>query len=264
MAYLTRLWSATFARLLIRTDVFAAVVAALLPAAYFIAGRPMPEDPGLAVSLIVACAMGVFLIVRLATAPYRMWIEDQSEINRLQEVIERPERRDRQRLLDFIADDRYFLVRELQLIIGDVRTINKIARDPIETIERLRPAAGLMLGDRLFKVYWFTLEKNMKGYNSLKLYGATDDPMDHSSEARKELTRFSFHTTLIMGASEALVHLLTGRADHAQVFARFTSPQDGFEGWDIDFSFAIPTQQYFHELPWPGRGMNNPQDWIGP
>lgn len=98
MGYFGRIAGFAFQRSLLRTDVLAAVLTALAPVVYFLAGRDIPEKIALYISMLVAAMVLGVLILRVLTAPYFIWKEDQAEIARLREALGDPKERARRAL----------------------------------------------------------------------------------------------------------------------------------------------------------------------
>lgn len=73
-----------------RTDGFQIVLASLVPAFYQIMGRPMPVETQNVVLTYIAYATFGFIIIRLITAPYFVWRDQEVKIAELKEKAEEP------------------------------------------------------------------------------------------------------------------------------------------------------------------------------
>ena len=116
MGFAARLYEAVFARSLIRTDILSAAITAVAPALYWLAGRTVPDDLTLLISIWVAVTVSGVLLARLITAPYRIWKEDQRAISQMKSALDSPKQRERDRIADILARDKIRLTEKITAI----------------------------------------------------------------------------------------------------------------------------------------------------
>jgi len=116
-SYLTAILRFTFRRLVLRTDALQIILASAIPALYHWAGLKMPAGlPTTTLAFIGYAALG-WLTLRLVTAPYFIWREQNERIRSLEDEVNSPELVERK----ILAERRAGLRIELVDILGKLK-----------------------------------------------------------------------------------------------------------------------------------------------
>jgi len=100
-------------RLTDRLSVFAALVA---PAVFHLWGKAVPERFGVYLAVGILTFVGSVILLRLLTAPYFIWSEQNDEITELEKKLAKPQQIERHRIGELLGTVRARLVDELSEI----------------------------------------------------------------------------------------------------------------------------------------------------
>jgi len=248
MKYAALIVEYVFSRTLVRTDILSAVVTALLPAAYYLAGKQIPENYAVLISLWIAASVAVILILRLLAAPYVIWKRDGAEIARLQTLLGDTAAKRRQFFEERFLEDRAALARELAKFVALERIFGKLHTIDIDA--ELRPitsTAFMFLGDPGFDLYWRNFTAALRNaHGGVRFIELNQDTL--SADARDLIRkRAAYDLQVVATSAAALVAILTENIAHAQQYdAAMRAINAQFD--DIDLSldprsrWALPTQ----------------------
>lgn len=246
-SYVSRLWSKIGVFSVRFADVLGFAGPPILATIFYLAGKPFPP---ILTDQMTYWLGGGFLFaaaLRLLAAPYLVWRDDKATITRLINENLDPSR---QRIIALQANfdsDRASLLKRLLTIAGDIRHWNEaFAKPGVEVVKELYPLAAPFLIERDFKHYWFTFEKNAKGFDAVKQWSSVND--DQASQHRAG-PRFSFHATFIDISIDAMASFLAGSSrTHRAEYDRRCAEQAPIYFDRVDFSFAVPDREGFDEV----------------
>lgn len=143
ITYLGLIVSRAFAGAVLFTDKLAILAGVLTPAFFQASGEAMPEWVAgyIAWAIIITVAGGILL--RLLTAPYFIWREQNSRIAKLEHELASPERQMKEKITDYLADCRLdfvneiFRVQEMALSTSTKDPTDLLAFQTNERIQRL-------------------------------------------------------------------------------------------------------------------------------
>ena len=241
MKYLSLIARYVFARTLVRTDILSAVASALIPAVFYAAGKPMPDDIMVTVSLWLAGGIGLVVILRLIVAPYVIWKRDQAEIAHLREIITDSSTRRRHFFENEFLADRAHLAKDLaNFAVLMPREADMETFDADNLLQPLTRRAVLFLGDANFSNYWNTfctaLRQSLRGAKFKQEHIAELT----AEEAERLSKRFKYDFEAMRIAANALIQILTETLTHRAYYEEAISALS--QGND-DVTF-----ESFHEL----------------
>ena len=255
--YLTKILSKALARTFRILDIVGILTPALVGTYFYLVGHRMPEAEATG-SLIFGCTL-VVLLLRLTTAPYFVWKDDQTTITSQAEQLADPARKSKTLLIAAFQNDRVELLRRLLSIQGDLRATNDANTFGDETAATLYQLAAPFLIDVHFKTSWFTFEKNIKAFAALNRFQKEKGASLTQTDEIKSLRRYSFHQLLSEGAVRSMILWLSHEKDHS---APHELAKKHSSDWhtSVDFTFALPPRARFDEVDW----FMNEQDWNPP
>lgn len=245
--FLHRVFNKAFAPTVRVVDAVGIVLPPAIGGVYWLTGAPVPDGLGEAVGAWVMGGAAMILFLRFVTAPYLIWKEDQTFIEKLEHKLDDPKRRAQESLRSEFAKDRASLLKKLLAIQSDMRRYNEAASVGAETAETLYELASPFLAAPEFKIYWFTFEKNLKACSALHAWREERMPIAEADQVRL-LPRYSFHHTLIYGALEGMIIWLAAEEGHMEAYKKFVDQKDLYEG--VDLTFALPPRAGFNEIDW--------------
>lgn len=234
MRYLQLIGEYVFARTLMRTDIFSAVVGALMPAAFYLLGKPMPSDIAVTISLWIGASVAVVLLGRLLAAPYVLWRRDQGKITALEETVADPNRRRRLFFEEQFLSKRASLADQLSHYVP----LNLVWEHfhKIDIDAELRPVtanAVIFLGDQAFKMYWTNFCAGLRLSHAATRFLVENGEALEQKQADTIADRAAFDFEVMTVSALALVSMLTENYDHAaQYEADLERINDKFPGVD--------------------------------
>ncbi|MDB5473824.1 MAG: hypothetical protein JWP99_1127, partial [Devosia sp.] len=126
---------------------------------------------------------------------------------------------------------------------------NKLPAHANELIDRYYMQAAGFLSDSDFKYYWFTFEKNVKGWQSVTDYVQSFPPETLRQEDQfKARVRVGLHANLVSASVCGMIAHLGMAEGHRASFDKDAAV--ALETYkDADFSFAMPDWDQFNESP---------------
>lgn len=235
-----------FARWAPRTDLASGVLGGLVPCAYVLSGRPVPDNVTLLIAEIAVGIIVGWVTIRLVAAPYLIWKQDQAEIVRLSAQLDEPGRKGQAAIMASLSEERVKLIKKLTTILGDLRERNSMQRNAEESARILYAIASPFLFNPDFKFYWFTFEKNMKALAALRAYQGTNKSTTIQSQSRI-LNRFVYHSILVEASIYGMIEWLAFGEQHRKAFdSLYDTVKTNCR--EVDFSFAMPSQINFNEI----------------
>lgn len=221
MGYLGRCLRRAFAGSVLLTDKISVVMGVLTPALFLVAGKSLDQayQAYIAWGIILVVGGGIFL--RMLTAPYFIWKDDQLRIANLESIITDTSRRRREFFEDTFLSERAGLAKKFNQYAQVVPAPADAAKfDADAHLSALTSDAAFFLGDQNFKIYWDTF---CLAFRNMVRGGAFLDinkdalPRDHSQNT---LDRYHYDLNVTKSAAGALVFILTENSDHSNFYRK--------------------------------------------
>ncbi len=167
----------------------------------------------------ILAVVGGGIALRLVTAPYFIWRDDQKEISRLREEIADTSRKRRQFFEETFLQDRADLARQLThyaMVNAPMDAFSNFDADA--HLNEMTRKAVIQLGDPNFRVYWetfcFAFRNLVRGAKFAK-----DNAARLADEQMQILRdRFDYDFGAMKAGSTALIFILTENHDHNKVY----------------------------------------------
>jgi hypothetical protein len=124
--YLGRVWTFAFRRFALRTDAMQILAASLVPMIAPYLGVQNPSQANSEVLAYIGMAILALVVIRLLSAPYFIWREDQAEIRELRHELDAPDRRE----MEAGLDHRIALRRELAEKLAKLISVAQMSQTP--------------------------------------------------------------------------------------------------------------------------------------
>lgn len=219
MGYLGKCFHRAFAGSVLFTDKVSIVGGVLAPAIFFARGEAMDAAYQGYLAWTILAVVGGGIALRLVTAPYFIWRDDQKEISRLREEIADTSRKRRQFFEETFLQDRADLARQLThyaMVNAPIDAFSNFDADA--HLNEITRKAVIQLGDPNFRVYWetfcFAFRNLVRGAKFAKDNAArlTDEQMQILRD------RFDYDFGAMKAGSTALIFILTENHDHNKVY----------------------------------------------
>ena len=112
-SYFWALWRFAVRGFALKTDTMQIILASVVPAAYYLLGKPMPEGTTSAILAYVGMTTLTFVAMRFIVAPYFVWKEQNGKIRELRNELDAPDRATRVAMKTTLFNYRTELVRKL-------------------------------------------------------------------------------------------------------------------------------------------------------
>lgn len=167
----------------------------------------------------ILTVVGGGIALRLVTAPYFIWRDDQKEISRLRDEIADTSRKRRQFFEETFLQDRADLARQLThyaMVNAPMDAFSNFDADA--HLNEITPKAVIQLGDPNFRVYWETFCLAFR--NLVRGAKFTKDNVDRlpGEQMRLLRDRFEYDFNAMKAGSTAMIFILTENHDHNKIY----------------------------------------------
>ncbi|MGX8007937.1 hypothetical protein ACVDG8_002475 [Mesorhizobium sp. ORM8.1] len=168
------------------TDKLSIVAGVFVPAAFEFAGKPVTEAVQGYVAAFIVLAVGGGIVLRLLTAPYFIWKEDQGRISALQSALDAPAQRQREKLAELIAQERIKTVEVITRVRRTIINFEKTQEEKRLAFHGAEIQSDKFFHDPMFAQAWYDF------YDACNLaYSEWQDAQgeDPTGEARRKFNR---------------------------------------------------------------------------
>jgi hypothetical protein len=152
--YLATVLRFAFRGSVLRTDHLSVVLAVAVPTAFMAAGKPVPEQVqdyiALSIATFALAAIGLWLLC----APYFIWKDQRTEIADLRRQLDSPNRIEREKLAEIMAQERKKVVDEVHRIRRFVLFTDWTDEEIKNVFHGSETSVDLFLHDKTFLELW--------------------------------------------------------------------------------------------------------------
>lgn len=181
------------------TDKLSIAAGVIAPAILYVAGEPMDATIQAAVAWGVLIMVSGVVLLRLITAPYFIWRDDQATINQLRAEFDSPKQKEREKRAELIAEQKFATVEVITRIRRIIVDFEKNHDEKLRAFSGAELYSDKFMYDRLFCDAWYAF------------HDACDIAFEQWQLFWKEegdITRFMRATTLVDIRASALVDYL--------------------------------------------------------
>lgn len=243
MGYLGKCFRRAFAGSVLFTDKLSIVGGVLVPALFSVLGDPLDAAVQAYVAWTIVLIVGGGVGLRLLTAPYFIWKDDQKTLAELRGILSDTSVKRRQFFEESFLAERANLAKALakfaalDLPIVQVATIN-----PDAELKPITEIAVLFFADGNFKKYWQNFCSGLHWMvGGSRFFVASGDKVPEAQKL-EIVDRIVFDMANMRAAAMAMVAILTEDLNHSEDYQRHVKDlQDRYSHLDKD---RMPTERW--------------------
>ncbi len=221
MGYLGKCFHRAFAGSVLFTDKVSIVGGVLAPAIFFARGEAMDSAYQGYVAWTILAVVGGGIALRLVTAPYFMWKDDQKEIAELRKTITNTSVKRRQFFEETFLAERANLAKSMvKFTVVDLPIIQLATVNPDAELKPLTEVAALFLADSHFKRYWGNFCSGFRWAIEGSKFMVEAGAKIPEEQKREVATRIIYDLAAMKASAEALVAILTEDLQHSEDYQK--------------------------------------------